>query len=181
MNRVLTAYVDKKDFVVNRTIVGVLEKAEVSDELYDLLALLCCTSSVELIPAQLHPLRRLESSDESASLLAYVNNWFSAEIGMHDARKNAVEYAGHIRRLMRSENTGLQLNACRCYFTMSRCLTYRNIKETTPLPYLLGVYGEFLAERANNERHYLVCMNLVCGCIGRILLTIKRSDSTMFN
>lgn len=153
---------------------------------YELLALVSCTSSVDMIPTSLQPLTLADDALTNdvkleAAFLGYMNNWLTEDPGMMDARKRPDDYLRIIRPRMRSTEPSVQIGACRCHYTISRCLTYRNIRGTSALAFLLDIEGELEKKLSEDARHFTVCLNLICGAIGRLLLTVRPRDATFYN
>lgn len=143
LNKVLNAVNDKKDFEADKAVLAEMKASEKNEDLFNLLALLCATSSYDNIPEELLPHNLFESqSKTSDAFLRYVNNYLAETNGMREARLKAVLYAGFIRNAMEDEKVVLM--ACRCYYQFSRTQTLQNIKQITPIPHLVTVYQQYV-------------------------------------
>lgn len=100
---------------------------------------------------------------------------------MREARNKIIEYTDVIRRAMNSEDGSIAQMGCRCYYSLSRCMLLRNIKETSPVPFLIMIYEKYLQKRQEQPKPWTACVNLICGCLGRVLLTIKPRDAATYN
>ncbi|CAL6047623.1 PPPDE_peptidase domain-containing protein [Hexamita inflata] len=104
LNKVLNAVNDKKDFEADKAVLAEMKASEKNEDLFNLLALLCATSSYDNIPEELLPHNLFESqSKTSDAFLRYVNNYLAETNGMREARLKAVLYAGFIRNAMEDE------------------------------------------------------------------------------
>ena len=61
MNRVLSAASEKKDYSAEKSVMDELATLPNNDQLFELLAIVSMTSSVELIPVAKQPLQLIES------------------------------------------------------------------------------------------------------------------------
>lgn len=182
LNKLFTATQDKKDYQMSDEVLKKLEAKPVSAHLFEVLALVCMTNSVDRLSKKLQPFQQLESQMQktSESYLRFVNNWFTEVPGMRDARVHAAEWCAFLRQQMQSQDPVICQNACRAYyFGFARTQTYANIKATSPIRFLVEMYAQYVQKRPE-AKAYAACANLVCGCLGRYMLTIKPRDATAY-
>lgn len=163
LNKVYAAYQDGKDYSTTLEAiraVGQLRGASdqtISDYL-DTLALLACTSSIDLVTGDSRPLSIWDSrkfgddTEAEASFFRYLNNWLAEDCGMRDARKTPDQYLQVIRQKIFSKNAQTRLGACRCHYTISRCLTSKNLKDTSAVSFLLGALAELMDAAKDGDK-----------------------------
>lgn len=142
LNRLLNAAQDKRDFQLSADVMDELKQIE---EPYrsEFLALVCLTTSYEKIPEDIRPLAQ-QPEQLTDAWLRYLNNWLNEPAGMREARSKIVEYTDIIRRAMNSDDGSIAQMGCRCYYSLSRCMLLRNIKETSPVQFLIMIYEKYL-------------------------------------
>lgn len=99
---------------------------------------------------------------------------------MRDARKSPENYLQLIRQKIFVDNAQVRIGACRAHYTISRCLTSKNIKDTSAISFLLGALSEMLKSAKSGDKQFMACANLLSGALGRCLLTLKSRDAALF-
>lgn len=150
----------------------------------DLLACACLTSSVVNIPVSVQPYycmlnyTIMPSEKCKAALFRYANNWVIQIPGMRDVRQRADVYMRWVEVGLLEVDREARLMACRLLYNISRVLTAEEVEkeyellESITCPTILQA-----AAAADPERKSLAApANLLCGALGRCLLTAGDSS-----
>lgn len=191
LNKVYAAYQDEKDYSTTLEAVravGQLRGASDSTiaEFLDVMALLACTSSIDLVSGDVEPMALWtagsiqDNAEAEVAFFRYLNNWLAEDRGMRDARKTPDLYLQAIRQKIFSKDPQTRLGACRAHYTISRCLTSKNLKDTSAVSFLLGALGELMDAAKGGDKQVMACANLLSGALGRCLLTLKARDEGLF-
>lgn len=91
---------------------------------------------------------------------------------MRDGRKHAIEYTTVVHHYMNHQNSSLVIAACRTFYAESRFLLLDNIKQTSPVPFLMATIDKFYNLYTQTAKPWTAALNLSCGSLGRVLLTL---------
>ncbi|KAH0577677.1 hypothetical protein SS50377_21031 [Spironucleus salmonicida] len=152
---------------------------QLRNDTFDLLTIACYSSLVNLIPIEWQPLSIIDKELEQNlvdGVLKYLNNWFGQRIGMVDCRTNFEKYIKFINKYLNT-NT---LSVFRIYLAISRIVTKEIEIEYHFIQEVINCCS-FVDPSDKEDKLYKASCNIICGSIGKVLLTLKKFDVTLFN
>ncbi|KAH0573268.1 PPPDE peptidase domain-containing protein [Spironucleus salmonicida] len=174
LNTILAAYNESQNYKTT-FLLGQQNKIA----LYEVLALISTTSSIENIPEDLTPSNLIPSNETTLIIpfFRYLNNYFCNTKGMIDGRKNIQLFVPLMKEIIVNQDKNIKVAVLRSAFAMSRFFTPSMQKNTQFFEFLLK---EAVAYSQQQGKESQICLNLCCGAIGRMLISFS-SDAVLAN